>query len=97
MTIKPLAHSGDSSNIAYYSEPETGNGNVWASVLRNDFTHTDGRMQLRPLPAFHLSIYRIGTGEVARVTYNPKTKPAPGPLPARTVTRIVRSALAGDS
>jgi hypothetical protein len=93
--MKPLHHTGDSSNIAYYAEPTTHHGDVWCEVLRNDYGHHKGELYTLARPVFHLTVYRIGWGEIARHAYRPRTDPGPGPLPAGVVTTMVRQAMKG--
>lgn len=94
MTIRPLVHAGDSANIASYAERGQEGAYVWAEVLRDDIVRRDGKLVRRPVPHFGLTVYRYGVGEIARKTYKPNTRPRPGPLPDRTVTRLVREILA---
>jgi hypothetical protein len=88
----PLEHTGDSANIAYYVEQGRPPGYVWVSVLRSIPPTTTGKPR-RPLPTFHLEVMRHAVGPVAQGTYQPKTMPQPGPLPPRTVSRLVRQLL----
>jgi hypothetical protein len=86
-----MVHAGDSSNLAFYAERGKPPGYVWAEVCRNDFrTAGLGGLTRQRVPTFSFSVYRHGTGELARFTYEPKTRPANGPLPCRTVTRLIR-------
>ena len=86
----PLRHTGDSANVAYYAEE---NGPVWAAVLRSASERRNGKIVAKR-PDYHVTVYRAGVGEVARVRYTPKTRPRTERLPERTVTRLVREALA---
>lgn len=99
--MKPLSHTGDSANIAYYSEPTREFGDIWAEVLRAGFYWTgSGKrrvMHTRRHPNFWIRVYRIGVGEVAYRKYTPRTDVAAGPLDDRTVTRLVRAMLKGAS
>lgn len=90
--LRPFEHTGDSANIAYYTERGS-DGRSWAEVLRNDLSGSGGVLTRRRLPVFRVTVWRTGTGPVASFTYAPKTKPAPGPLPGRTVTRLIRAEL----
>jgi hypothetical protein len=92
MTIEPVEHTGDSANIAFYAPRVKPPGYVWAEVCRNDFMPgaLGAGLIRRPVPAFSFTVYRHGTGELARFTYEPKTRPANGALSARPVTRLVR-------
>jgi hypothetical protein len=94
--VNPLVRTGSSANIAFYAERGRPPGYVWAEVLRSDLIVAAGRTLVRKIPEFHLTIYRAGQGEIATARYLPKTRPAGGPLPARTVTAIVRQALKGQ-
>ena len=91
MIIEPMEHTGDSSNLAFYAPHVRPPGYVWAEVCRNDF-ETSGTAGLvrRRVPVFSFTVYQHGTGELARFTYEPKTRPASGALSARTVTRLIR-------
>jgi hypothetical protein len=94
VNIKPLVHTGDSSNLAFYAEPGDQRipGHTWTEVCRNDVQRgPGGGLVQRAVPTFSVSVHEHGTGETGRFTYEPKTKPAPGPLPARTVTRLIRA------
>jgi hypothetical protein len=87
--VKPLRRTGNSANITYYSEPTSAHGDVWAEVLRSDHDR-----RLRPdRPRFYVTVYRIGTGVVARTRYYPRLPVAVGPLAAKKVTELVREAL----
>lgn len=94
MTIRPLKHTGDSSNLAFYAERGQPPGYVYAEVLRSDFERNGrGGLKRRRVPVFSITVRRPGTGVIGRFAYEPKTRPAPGPLSERTVTRLVRAAL----
>ena len=105
--IPPLRHTGNSANIAFYGPvPEAAAPlYLYAEVLRTD---TDWRAPRRgdgtrpPLrrPRFSIVLKWWPTGGAKRMseiefTYTPKTKPRPGPLPAVTVTRLIRQHIAG--
>ena len=83
--LAPLEHIGDSANLAFYAPRGRPPGYIWAEVCRDDYRRT--------VPAFSVSVRADGTGEIARFTYEPRTRPAGGPLPARTVTRLIRARL----
>ena len=86
LAVKPIAHTGDSANIAYYTEtgkhlPGAG---VWAEVLRSDHYWTgSGRRRVihdRKNPVFHVKVRRESVqGNVAEATYRPRSPSAPGP------------------
>lgn len=87
-----LQLTGTCHNIAYYAEPE--GGPVWAEVLCSALERVQGAWRAKRVPTYYVTVYRRGSGEVARKTYQPTTRPRPvDPLPARTVTRLVRAAL----
>lgn len=88
MTGPSMRHTGDSANIAYYGDQRKDSG-LWCEVLRSDFRFVNGKAETLLVPKFHVTLYRQGE-EVLNTTYEPKTKPTPGALPARTVTRILR-------
>jgi hypothetical protein len=98
--MKPLAHTGDSANIAYYTEPTSGHGDLWAEVLRNDVYWTGvgkyRRSNKRKRPVFYVTVYRIGTGKVATRTWTPRSDVPPGALDEAVVTRLVRLALSSS-
>lgn len=84
--FRPLAHTGDSANIAWYY---TADRQIQAEVLRSDrFPHE----QPRPT-RFYVTVRDNARTpiEVGRFTYEPKSKPRPGRLPDRTVNRLVRN------
>jgi hypothetical protein len=97
--MKPLAHTGDSSNIAYYAEFDNGRacrdrGDIWAEVLRSGLKRLKGtRTLVRVPPTFYVRVYRIGAGEITRKKYKPRKPVPPGRLDDKTVTRLVREAL----
>ena len=91
--MKPLRHTGDSANIAYYAEPTSNHGDVFAEVLRSDPYSRRRRSSPGRDTWFDVTTYRIGTGQVARTRYAPRSQVPPGPLDAATVTRLVRQAL----
>lgn len=93
--VAPLHHSGDSANIAYYVQEDP--LGIWASVLRSDHVHGSGTAVRRSRPVFRFTLHRDGNMKFADFTYEPLTKPAPGPLSGRTVTRLIRQHLAGGS
>jgi hypothetical protein len=68
---------------------------VYAEVLRTDRTRQGSRMVQRAVPTFWVTVRQPGRGEIASFKYEPATRPAPGPLSERTVTRLVRRELAG--
>ncbi len=96
--VRPMEHTSDSANIAYYRErgAKPGEPYVWANVLRSDIVRVSkGEYARKARPDFYVTVYRTGAGEpLAKLTYAPKSRPAAGALPARTVTRLVRDALA---
>lgn len=102
--VAPMRHLSDSANIARYREhtaSATSSGYVWCEVLRElpiapklPDGSRDWEAVRDQLPTFRFTIVRQGVGEIARLTYRPRRRPRPGALPARTVTRLVRQALA---
>lgn len=105
--MRSLEHTGDSANIAYYRERgQEGEvylerGKVFAHVLRSDFggrvVNGERELVVYPVPRFSFTVYVGGVGEVCSFSYEPKSKPAPGPLSSRTVTRLVRKHLGVSS
>ena len=93
VTIRPLRNAGRSANITFYAEDGKPPGYVYAEVLRNDMTRQGGRMVRRRVPTFWVTVRQPGRGEIASFRYEPATRPAPGPLSERTVTRLVRRKL----
>lgn len=94
MNVRPLKHTGDSSNLAFYAESGDQRipGHTWAEVCRDDVQRGPaGGLIRRAVPAFSVSVHKHGTGEVGRFLYEPKTRPAAGPLSERTVTRLIRA------
>lgn len=91
-----LTSTGNSANLYYYVEPGRPRGHLWAELLRSDDTLTrpGGTARRRPIPTFSLTLIQHGVGELGRTTYTPKTRPQPGRLPDRTVTRLARELLA---
>jgi hypothetical protein len=92
LKIEPMAHTGDSANLAFYAPHSKPPGYVWAEVCRNDVMRgaPGAGLVRRPVPTFSFTVYKHGTGELARFTYEPKTRPPDGPLSCRTVTRLIR-------
>jgi hypothetical protein len=86
-----MKHTGDSANIAFYQ----GDDGWWCEVLRSDFTWKKGKMTLMRRPVFHVTVYRLGVGEITDSHYRPRNPVAPGRLPDAAVTRLVRQALKG--
>jgi hypothetical protein len=99
--MNPLVHTGDSANIAYYAEEPKRDGYIWAEVLRSDVYWTGSgqrrRSRVRAHPRCYITVYRIGTGQLAERKYIPRNHVPPGPLDAATVTRLVRAMLKGTS
>jgi hypothetical protein len=98
--MKPLHHTGDSSNIAFYAAElslgeEPAPGDVWAEVLRSD--HTGPTLKRRKVPVFHFRVESYSPrGRVAEFTYEPKARPATFALSDRTVNKLVQEALKGS-
>lgn len=101
--VAPMIHTGDSANIAFYRERGNATeGYVFCEVIRNDPLPPKGPDGTRdwtnwhPLPTFGVRVYRQGIGAIVdNYHYAPKARPRPGRLPDRTVTQLVRRALAG--
>lgn len=91
--VGPLVHTGDSANIAFYRERRA-DGPLWCEVLRAD-PYVRGVGFVRGgASAFHVRVYRGRVVDlVAEFTFTPRRRPAPGPLSAVVVTRLVRQAL----
>jgi hypothetical protein len=87
--VRPLKHTGDSANIAFYAPEDKTGGYVWCEVLRNDWARVDGKMVLRPLPQFHITVRQFNVGEIARFSYTPPRR-GRFALGDWTVTRLVR-------
>lgn len=100
--IAPMIHTSDSANIAFYRERGGATkGYVFCEVTRYDLLPPKGPDGLRnwkgwhPLPTFGVTVYRQGVGVIVQhYRYEPKTRPRPGRLPDRTVTQLVRRAIA---
>lgn len=81
--MSPLfTHSGTSANAAFYNTE----GPFWAEVTRDDLD--------REVPAFHVSVHKVGDGEVLSFVYEPELDPGSGPLSENVVSRIIREQLA---
>lgn len=91
--METLKHSSDSANSAFYFEDQEGQGLVWCEVLHEGIEKVDGRWQVKPVPDYHVRVYKAGVGEVGHFTYTPDTEPKQQILPDRTVTRLVREHL----
>lgn len=98
--IRPMERTGESANIAFYHErgPKLDVPHIWCEVLCGvPFRRrADRRLERdpdRPI-SFEFRVVRQGEGEIGTFTYTPRTQPPPSPLPARTVTRLVRDYLA---
>ncbi len=90
--IAPMEIGGRSSNITYYRER---GGLVWVAVLCSNIARRrDGQpgYTRKAVADYHATIYRDGDGEIGEFTYTPSR--GRGELAARTVTRLVREALA---
>jgi hypothetical protein len=103
--MNPMARTGDSSNIARYAERGKPPGYVWADVLlRSDHRPAGGAVIRAKRPTSRLVIYRRGAGELTRSSYEPKTRPAPGPAgedsnpprPERTGGQVMRYLVIAD-
>jgi hypothetical protein len=99
--MRPLEHTSDSANIAYYRErgAKPSDPYVWVEVLRSGIEKVDGEWRSKARPDFYVTVRRINgtasyTNPLTAFTYTPKSRPTHGALPARTVTRIVREAIA---
>jgi hypothetical protein len=92
--VKALEHTGDSANIAFYGEPNTTAsrqvGRVWVEVLRKDSERIK-REWVPCAPRFQLTVYVVGTGEVADFTYRPRNEVPAGRLDPKVVTAQVRA------
>lgn len=92
MRIEPMAHTGDSSDLAFYAERRRRPGCIWAEVCRNDFRSApDAGVTRRLVPAFSVTVHKDGTGELGRFTYEPGTRPRAGRLSQSTVTELIRN------
>lgn len=92
--MKPLKHTGDSSNIAFYAEDGRSNtrkGDIWCEVLRDLW----GERNALGKPNFGFRIYRQGDGQIATYRYWPRQPVKDGRLPDDKVTAIVRRVLRG--
>lgn len=98
-----LRHTGDSANISWYEELTAGHPKHHVEILRTDvrFLTVDGKRTVERLrlPTFSIRVTcwkgeTQGTSsEVARWTYEPKTKPKTYRLPDRTVSRLITEKL----
>jgi hypothetical protein len=96
--LRPMVHTGDSANIAFYGErSHNGVRGVWCEVLRGLPWQRDtgGAVFVnRTLPVtYRFTIYIAGQGKVAEATVERPFANAPERLPTRTVARVVREAL----
>jgi hypothetical protein len=81
--VKPLKHTGDSANIAFYGEPiPEADGRVWVEVC--DVWRARGGKR-----TFRFTIYVQGIGQIERFLYRPRIS-APGRLSEEMVTSLVR-------
>jgi len=95
---RPVTHGHNSANIASYGPDQRYRNEdyVCVDVLRNDLDFSTRPLKRLPVPRFSFTLHLFtdhGMVEVARWTYQPKTRPAPGPLSDRTVNQIVRQKL----
>lgn len=98
MNLRPMEHTGDSANIAYYREraPKPGEQYVWCEVMRElPFKRgPDGvlsRDRTRK-PTYAVRVCRERVGQIGEFTYAPKSDL--GTLSGRSVSRLVRAWLA---
>lgn len=87
-----LQYTSNSANIAFY---KVTNSLDYIEVLRHDDLSYH-KFNRPPKPtSFHITICHFtGNGRVEQTfKYIPKTKPRPGNLPVRTVTRLVNAHL----
>lgn len=95
--MRPLVLSRPpTSNLAFYRErgAQPAEDYIWVEVLTDSLVKVNDRWRARAVPIFHLTIYRSHNGEIGRVRYAPTKRPASDPLPARTVNKLVREAIA---
>lgn len=96
--LRPLRHSGTTANLDYYGEDApSAPGRVWCDVMTNafDYERSPGgelKVTAKRVPDYRVTVYVQGRGQVAQVVYEPRRRVA-GPLPTRTVARLVREAL----
>jgi hypothetical protein len=81
MNVQPVEHTGDSANLAFYTERGQPAGYLWAEVVRDDYQ--------RAVPRFSVRVYRHRAGIIGRFTCAPLSCSVPGPLAADTVAQLI--------
>ena len=77
--MKPLKHTGDSANIAWYAEgQDQQDAYIYAEVLCDSVQRRAGGLAPRLIPEFHIRVTRVGEGRIAEFTYRPR-RPRPDP------------------
>ena len=86
--MKPLERTGSTANLTYYAERGRPDGSVWVEVLTSVLEKKDGRWRARRVPVQHVTVYRLGVGEVASFSFRARE------FTERGLGQRVRSALA---
>lgn len=94
--VQPMTLIRTSDNVASYTERgQTGLGDYyWAEAIRHDYRKLGNTPVRRRVPVFEVGVHWNMRGQVTEFTYEPKSRPPNGIIPARTLTGLVRAHLA---